>query len=138
MASATATDLTKKYRPLFFGTAIYSWLTAISMLKPAGGFEAFGITPIPEENNVLHICCLFIGAFGCVYYWASRDLYANRELVWLGVALKAGNIIVAIVDVCIGTISWQYLLLLAPDMILITVFRAILREVNEQEEGKKK
>ena len=140
------------------------------MLKPAGGFEAFGITPIPEENNVLHTCSLLIGSFGFVYYWASKDLYANYDLVWMGcvisfafcvsslsvfsrgillffspahvvlyksMAMKAANFVVAAVDIYTGTISWQYLLLLAPDIVLVVVFHSILQEVKEQLTKKK-
>ena len=126
-------DITKKYQSLFLGTAIYNWSVAISMLKPAGTFEAMHISPIPAQDNTLHTCCVCIGGFGFIYYWASQDLPANYDLVWLGMALKAGNIAFAIFDIWVGTITWQLLLLLAPDMILVIIFYNVLGEVKKQQ-----
>ena len=124
--------LTSKYHKLLLGTAIYNWFVGISMLKPKGCYEAFNITPIPNEDNTLHICSMFIFGFGFNYYYASQNVIENDHYVTMGITYKAVNLVIAVFDIFVlEVVTWQYLLLLAPDAILVIIFYKMLQGVKE-------
>ena len=123
--------LTQKYHYLFLGTAVYNWMVAVSMLRPAGAYEALNITPMPSEDYILHLCCLLIGLYGFCYYWASQDFPRYADLVWFAALGKVANLVLACVDIFLGVTSWQLMVLLFPDAVLVALFYNALMELKK-------
>lgn len=78
------------YRWLFTAAAIWNLLSAgaVLFLMTDAHFRREMGFPGPAETISLQLlsCCLFV--FGLGYYWVSRDLSLNRDLVKLGVIGK--------------------------------------------------
>jgi len=82
----TSDASTRYYRLLFLAAAMWNMLAAASLvlLSLNGTLQnEFGFPAGPEALcSQLLGSCLF--AFGLGYYWLSRDLSRNRDLVTLG------------------------------------------------------
>jgi hypothetical protein len=81
---------TRYYRRLFLAAAVWNILAAATLLLLSVN-QTFrnevGFPPSPDAiASQLLGSCLF--AFGLGYYWLSRDLSKNRDLVTLGVIGK--------------------------------------------------
>ena len=123
-------DLTKKYHSMFVAAAFFNWTAAIALLKPSILFGALGITPVPNQDFVLHLCSLLIAFFGSMYYSASKDLVNNANMVYAGLWAKAVVVAVAVLDVMLGYISWQILLIVSGDAIFSILFYKALQDLN--------
>jgi hypothetical protein len=90
MSAADATPRTLYYRWLFITAAIWNVLSAgaVLFLLTDASFRREMRFPGPADTISLQLlaACLFV--FGLGYYWVSRDLSCNRDLVKLGVAGK--------------------------------------------------
>ena len=78
---------TRYYRGMFFAAAVWNVFSAggvLFLLGSAKYRQAAGFPGTPDTIALqLLACCLFV--FGLGYYWVSRDLSRNRDLVKLGV-----------------------------------------------------
>jgi hypothetical protein len=78
------------YQWLFITAAIWNLLSAGSvlfLLADASFRREMGFPGLPDTISLQLLgCCLFV--FGLGYYWVSRDLSRNRDLVKLGVIGK--------------------------------------------------
>lgn len=87
---ARAVPRGRYYRGLFVAAAIWNLLSAgavLFLLTDAGFRRAMGFPGAAEAISLqLLASCLFVFALG--YYWVSRDLGDNRDLVKLGVIGK--------------------------------------------------
>lgn len=129
--------LTKKHHNMFVAAAAFNWVAGISFLKPIPMYEAMGITPIPDENSVLHILCLLIICFGFGYFKASKDFPGNASVIRLGMVAKALVVVVTAVDVALGVISWQVILAVSGDFIFSILFYKALQDLDTSSAKKK-
>ncbi len=78
------------YQCLFMTAAIWNLFSAgaaLFLLADAGFRRETGFPGLPDTISLQLLgCCLFV--FGLGYYWVSRDLSRNRDLVKLGVIGK--------------------------------------------------
>lgn len=78
------------YRLLFLAAAVWNALSACAvlfLLTQAKFRQEMGFPGLPDTISLqLLASCLFV--FGVGYYWISRDLSRNRDLVKLGVIGK--------------------------------------------------
>jgi hypothetical protein len=86
----TSDAMTRYYRRLFLAAAAWNMLAAAFLILLSFN-ETFrkeiGFPASPDAiSSQLLASCLF--AFGLGYYWVSRDLLQNRDLVTLGVIGK--------------------------------------------------
>ena len=81
---------TRYYRGMFLAAAVWNVFSAggvLFLLSNAKYRRAAGFPGTPDTIALqLLACCLFV--FGLGYYWVSRDLSRNRDLVKLGVIGK--------------------------------------------------
>jgi hypothetical protein len=89
-AYATAGSRLRYDRLLFLAAAVWNALSAgavLFLLTSAKFRQVMGFPGPPDTIGLqLLASCLFV--FGLGYYWASRDLSRNRDLVKLGVIGK--------------------------------------------------
>jgi hypothetical protein len=78
------------YRSVFLAAAVWNTLSAgavLFLLTSAKSRQEMGFPGPPDTISLqLLAACLFV--FGVGYYWVSRDLSRNRDLVKLGVLGK--------------------------------------------------
>jgi hypothetical protein len=90
LAHATVGSRAHYYRLLFLAAAVWNALAAgavLFLLTRAKFRQEMGFPGPPDTISVqLLASCLFVFCFG--YYWVSRDLSRNRDLVKLGVIGK--------------------------------------------------
>ena len=78
----------KYYRTVFFVGAIWNWLITISF---AMGykilFPVFGMSqPVYPVFFLLFLGICFV--FGIGYYWVSKDIFKNHDIIRLGIIAK--------------------------------------------------
>ena len=122
------------YRLLFVTAAIWNLLTAgavLFLLTDASFRREMGF-PGPSDTISLQLlaACLFV--FGLGYYWVSRDLSRNRDLVKLGVV---GKPLVFVVFLGHAFIKEIPVLLVAPSVVDL-LFGALFLEFLLRTRGK--
>jgi hypothetical protein len=89
-SAAHATPRALYYRWLFITAAIWNLLSASAVLFLLTDASFRGEMGFPGPADLISLqllaACLFV--FGLGYYWVSRDLSRNRDLVKLGVIGK--------------------------------------------------
>jgi hypothetical protein len=125
---------TRYYRGMFLMAAVWNILAASAVLfllsdvkfRQEAGF------PGPPDKITLQLlaCCLFV--FGLGYYWVSRDLSRNRDLVKLGVIGKPLVFLVFFGHAMAGEIP---ILLVCPSLVDL-LFGALFLEFLVRTRGK--
>jgi hypothetical protein len=81
------------WRLLFGAAAIFNFLAGLPLLiAPAEMLVSLGLTP-PVDLLFHRFTGLLVVCFGVVYLFVAQDLMRYRPLVWLGVAGKAGVVV---------------------------------------------
>jgi hypothetical protein len=88
--AAIASARARYYRWLFLSSAVWNMLSAGAVLFLLSDAKFRGEMGFPGPPDTISLqllaSCLFV--FGLGYYWVSRDLSRNRDLVKLGVIGK--------------------------------------------------
>ncbi len=90
ISAAQSIPLARYYQWLFITAAIWNLLSAgavLFLLTDASFRRGIGF-PGAADTISLHLLGCFLFVFGLGYYWVSRDLSRNRDLVKLGVIGK--------------------------------------------------
>jgi len=138
MASEPAATLvaarSRYYRGMFLAAAVWNVFSAGGVLFLLGSAKfrrAAGFPGAPDTIALqLLACCLFV--FGLGYYWVSRDLSRNRDLVKLGVIGKPLVFLVFFGNVMAGEIP----ILLAGPSLVDLLFAALFLEFLVRARGK--
>ena len=64
------------------------------------------------------------------YSSASFVPSTYASLVWFGMTGKSLNLAVAVIDVLLGTVTWQLLIVLSPDIVCIALFYSALKDLD--------
>jgi hypothetical protein len=116
------------YRWLFLGAAFWNMLSAgatLILLTDAEFRARMRFPGIPDSISLqLLATCLFV--FGLGYYWVSRDLSRNRDLVKLGVVGKPLVFLVFILHVLAREIPVLLALPSAVDLLFGMLFLEFL------------
>jgi hypothetical protein len=123
-------NITQKYHTLFVVGACFNWTAALSFVKPKLICNTLNITPVPTEDFILHIMCLLVALLGSMYYEASKDFPANANIVRYGSVAKALVFSVAVLDVVLGYLSWQILLVVSCDLMFAILYYKALQDLN--------
>ena len=65
--------------------------------------------------------------FGIGYYWASRDFETNVQIIRMAVIAKAGVVLIGLLNVATGDVSWQFMLPASGDLIFAILFIMALK-----------
>jgi hypothetical protein len=76
------------YRNLFVLAALWNWGAAVVFFFLYGMiFSMLGMA-LPNYPSVLRLFLALVFAFGVGYWWVSRDLERNRDIVRMGILAK--------------------------------------------------
>jgi hypothetical protein len=128
-------QVTQKHSSVFVAGAIFNAVASLMLFLPSITFPILHITPIPAASFPIHVAAALVGFLGIGYYWASLDLPLHANIVQLGMTAKIGVVLLAVVDVLLGIISWQALLVVAGDVVFAFLFYqalAVLHKAKQQ------
>jgi len=99
-------------------------------------FSAFinGMVPVTDNLQTLIFFRFFMIAvilFGIGYYWVSRDLLANRAVIWLGLVAKLMIFFTFAYYFTTGQSSFFSVLICSGDFIFSIFFAAFLRKTKD-------
>ena len=115
-------------RPILVSAAWFNWLVALSMVTASETvFTLFHVSPHPDNPFFIHLFSLVIAVFGLGYYWAASDLVKHRSIVQLGTIGKFMLVLVCLLDIIFGIISWQIMLLAGVDLVYALIFIYLLK-----------
>jgi hypothetical protein len=122
------TDRTSFYRTVFLVGAAYDLiLGAVFFLAWRPIFDALGIQP-PGDTSYLHIATAYIFAQGLGYWYVSRNIIRNLDMVRVGIVYKAIYVGLAAYYLVIGQLLHAVFAWFAVfDLIFLLLFVACLR-----------
>ena len=113
---------------LFLAAAIFNWVMGLGLFfVPHILLGLFSISPGIEQTLWVQQFAGLVFMFGIGYYWASRDLNANAQIIRLGAIAKCGVVLIGIINVLTGDTSWQFLIPISADAAWAVLFIAALR-----------
>ena len=121
----------KSIRIMFTTAAWFNWVAGGAVAVNAGWlFSFFRVTPLPTEPLFLQLFAWLVIVFGIGYFWASRDPAANVPVVKLGMLGKLSVVLVGLVCVLTGSVSWQIMLLMSADLLYAILFWRALKAIQ--------
>jgi hypothetical protein len=121
----------KSIRIMFTTAAWFNWVAGLAVaVNVELLFGLFGITPLPTEPLFLQLFAWLVIVFGIGYFWASRDPVANVPVIKLGMIGKLSVVLVSLVCVMTGSISWQFMLLVSVDLLYAILFWRALKAIQ--------
>jgi hypothetical protein len=121
----------KSIRIMFTTAAWFNWMAGLAVaVNVELLFGLFGITPLPTEPLFLQLFAWLVIVFGIGYFWASRDPAANVPVIKLGMIGKLSVVLVSLVCVMTGSISWQFMLLVSVDLLYAILFWRALKAIQ--------
>ena len=121
---------------MFLGGAIFNWAVALTLFFIPGIFlNLLAVTPTPEQSLWVQQFAGLVFVFGIGYYWASRDFEANVQIIRLAVIGKAGVVLIGLLNVATGDVSWQFMLPASGDLIFVILFIMALKALPTWRSG---
>ena len=121
---------------MFLGGAIFNWAVALTLFFIPGVFlNLLSVTPTPQQSVWVQQFAGLVFVFGIGYYWASRDFEANIQIIRLAVIGKAGVVLIGVLNVVIGDVSWQFMLPASGDLIFVVLFVMALKALPTWRSG---
>jgi hypothetical protein len=121
---------------IFLGGAIFNWAVALTLFFIPGIFlNLLAITPTPEQSLWVQQFAGLVFVFGIGYYWASRDFEANVQIIRLAVIGKAGVVLIGLLNVATGDVSWQFMLPASGDLVFVILFIMALKALPSWRSG---
>jgi hypothetical protein len=123
------------YKKMFFIAALYNWGATLPF---AVGYKTFFPLFNMELPRYLVFFMMFLGlcfVFGIGYFWVSRDVYKNHDIVWMGII---GKLIVFVGLLWAWMAGEVPLILTGPgiiDMIFVLLFIEFLTTVKKAEKS---
>jgi hypothetical protein len=110
-------------RVLFVAAAIFNWVVGLGLFFIPGLFlSLFGITPLPEQSLWVQLFASLVFFFGIAYYQASVDLPRHRNIIKLAVWAKTGVLLIGLMNVVNGDVSWHFLIPASADGVFAVLF----------------
>ena len=110
------------YRNLFFIGAIWNWMVAIvSTFFYHPMFRLLGMDD-PVYPGILYTFFGVVFVFGIGYYWISRDLENNDNIVKMGILGKTWVFAVALYYAIVGDFHWLLVLPGTVDLVFAGLF----------------
>ena len=121
---------------IFLSGAIFNWAVALTLFFIPGIFlNLLSVTPTPQQSLWVQQFAGLVFVFGIGYYWASRDFEANIQIIRLAVIGKAGVVLIGVLNVVIGDVSWQFMLPASGDLIFVVLFVMALKALPTWRSG---
>jgi hypothetical protein len=115
---------------IFLSGAIFNWAMALALFFIPGLFlNLLGVTPSPEQSLWVQQFAGLVFVFGIGYYWACRDFESNIQIIRLAVIGKAGVVLIGLLDVVTGDVSWQFMIAASADLCYVILFLMALKSL---------
>jgi len=72
---------------------------------------------------------------GAIFNWASKDFEANIQIIRMAVIGKAGVVLIGLLNVVTGDVSWQFMLPVSGDLIFVILFVMALKALPTWRSG---
>ena len=94
------------YKKMFLAGALWNWAAVLVAL--IAWQKIFELMRMQELNCVaiLHLALALVTVFGFGYYWVSRDLDNNDNIVRMGIMGKILVFLIILYHSVLGNISW--------------------------------
>ena len=113
---------------MFRLAALFNWVVGAGLLLIPGPFLGMiGVSPLPEQSLWIQQFAGLVFIFGFGYYQASRDFEKMAPLIRLAVWAKWGVVLIGLVNVFIGDISWQIMIPASADGVFAVLFMRELK-----------
>ena len=113
---------------LFLAGAFFNWTVAATLFFAPGLFlNLFSISPAPEQSLWVQQFAGLVFVFGIGYYWASRDFEKNVQIIRMAVVGKLGVVLIGLLNVMTGDVSWQFMLPASGDLIFVILYIMALK-----------
>lgn len=108
-------------------SAVFNWLVGLGLFFAAGPLLGlFQVSPLPTETPFLRLFAGLVFVFGFGYYAAGSDLRGNESVIRLGAAAKLLVVAIAALEIALGNVSWQFMLVAGADLVFaIGFFKAL-------------
>ena len=117
---------------IFLGGAIFNWAVALTLFFIPGIFlSLLVVTPSPEQSLWVQQFAGLVFVFGIGYYWASRNFQANIQIIRLAVIGKVGVVLIGVLNVVTGDISWQFMIPATADAVFVILFILALKSMSQ-------
>jgi hypothetical protein len=121
---------------MLLGGAIFNWVVALPLFFIPGFFlNLLSVTPAPQQSLWVQQFAGLVFVFGIGYYWASRDFEANIQIIRMAVIGKAGVVLIGLLNVATGDVSWQFMLPVSGDLIFVILFVMALKALPTWRSG---
>jgi hypothetical protein len=125
----------ERQKRLFTLAAVFNWLVGLGLFFAADSLLGlFQISPLPSETLFLRLFAGLVFIFGFAYYAARCDLQANAPVIRLGAVAKLAVVAIAALEIALGNVSWQLMLIAGADLVFAVLFLMALsglsRSVN--------
>ena len=123
-------------RKMLLGGAVFNWVVSISLFfAPEILLGLLSVTPAPEQSIWVQQFAGLVFVFGIGYYWASRDFESNIQIIKMAVIGKTSVVLIALLNVISGDISWQFMLPVSGDLVFVALFIMALRSQPSWKSG---
>ncbi len=115
---------------MFKLAALFNWGVALGLfLIPAAFLGLLSVYPYPEQSLWVQQFAGLVFIFGIAYWQAASDLAKMAPMIRLAVWAKWGVVLIALLNVLTGDISWQFLIPASVDGVFAVLFAVALNSV---------
>ena len=108
---------------LFFVAALFNGIVGLLLFFAPNLFlTVFQVTPAVSNTLWVQLFAILVLAFGLGYYWAAQNVAANAAVVKLGIIAKTGVVLVIVLNIITGAVSWQLLVPASADAVFALLF----------------
>jgi len=120
-----------KLRVGFFIAAIFNWIVALVLVADVQGFfKVLSISQLPKEPLFVDLFSGCVAVFGVGYYWISRDIAGNLNILKLGIYGKSTVVAVAIGYCSTGMVDWPFMVPVFGDFIFTLYFLYVYKRYS--------
>lgn len=119
------------YKWLFIIGALWNWGAGVLLFFwSAPILTLLNMQPL-NYPGVMQLAMVLVFAFGIGYYWVSKDIHKNHDIVRLGIIAKTLACIVLVYHYLIGNFHLMLALCGIVDLIFVRLFFGFLKAVKK-------
>ena len=118
-------------RKMFRLAALFNWVVSLGLFLAPGSFLGLlGIVPVPEQSLWVQQFAGLVFFFGVGYWQAATDLEKMAPMIRLAIWAKWGVVVIGLLNVLTGDISWQIMIPASADGVFALLFALALNTLR--------